>query len=145
MVLDWFMANPPSWAVKEPVDPLQAIVRHCAGGWPSHLLKKSVSSSLQPQMGLEKPQNQRIWCPIWGESGHQRSKRVPEGTRLMMPNACSVSSYRTILRARSPPATSRAPAPNANSDAPPVEGSSLAAALTVAPAKAEGLGDAVPY
>jgi hypothetical protein len=31
MLLDWFMANPPSWAVKEPVDPLQAIVRHCAG------------------------------------------------------------------------------------------------------------------
>src|SRR5215208_811946 len=41
---------------------------------------------------------------------------------------CSVSYYRTILRARRPPATSRAPAPSASSDAPPVLGSEPPAA-----------------
>ena len=37
------------------------------------LLKKSALSWLRPQIGLETPQNGRIWCPIWGESGHQGS------------------------------------------------------------------------
>ena len=34
----WAMANPPSWTVKEPVDPLQVIVKSLGGGWPSHLI-----------------------------------------------------------------------------------------------------------
>src|SRR5215208_5066342 len=46
---------------------------------------------------------------------------------------CSVSYYRTILRARRPPATSRAPAPSANSDAPPVLGSAPPAAAEAEP------------
>jgi hypothetical protein len=46
-------------------------------------------------------------------------------------------NYRTILRARSPPATSSAPAPRAISEAPPVSGSAAAPAAAVAPAEAE--------
>src|SRR5215208_4960350 len=41
--------------------------------------------------------------------------------------------YRTILRASRPPATSRAPAPNASSEAPPVEGSAPPAAADAEP------------
>src|SRR5215203_3919781 len=58
-------------------------------------------------------------------------KRVPEGTRLLkrsLKRYRPVSYYRTILRARRPPATSRAPAPSANSEAPPVGGSAPPAA-----------------
>src|SRR4029453_16501823 len=47
-----------------------------------------------------------------------------------------VSYCRTILRARRPPATSRAPAPSANNDAPPVLGSEPPAAAEAAEAEA---------
>src|SRR5215207_4657990 len=68
-------------------------------------------------------------------------KRAPEGTRLLkrsLKRYRPVSYYRTILRARRPPATNRAPAPSANSEAPPVGGSAPpAAAEAVPPAAAE--------
>src|SRR5215207_9992169 len=65
-------------------------------------------------------------------------KRVPEGTRLLkrsLKRYRPVSYYRTILRASRPPATSRAPAPSANSDAPPVGGSAPPAAAEAAEAE----------
>src|SRR5215207_176460 len=63
-------------------------------------------------------------------------KRVPEGTRLLkrsLKRYRPVSYYRTILRARRPPATNRAPAPSASSEAPPVGGSAPPAAAEAAP------------
>src|SRR5215204_5757629 len=45
-----------------------------------------------------------------------------------------LSGYQTVLRGRSPPATSRAPAPSASSDAPPVGGSVAALAEALAEA-----------
>ena len=50
-------------------------------------------------------------------------------------------TYRTILRARSPPATSKTPAPSAISEAPPVLGS-VAGADAVADAIADAVADA---
>jgi hypothetical protein len=57
--------------------------------------------------------------------GHEKAGPRRDPLLLMR---CSVSYCRTILRARRPPATSRAPAPSANSDAPPVLGSEPPAA-----------------
>src|SRR5215203_209008 len=63
-------------------------------------------------------------------------KRAPEGTRLLkrsLKRYRPVSYYRTILRARRPPATNRAPAPSANSEVPPVGGSAPPAAAEAVP------------
>src|SRR5215218_4548228 len=68
-------------------------------------------------------------------SRHEK-RRAPWGTRLL--KLCPVSSYRTILRARSPPATSSTPAPSAiapGTETPPVLGS--AEAEPPPPAEAE--------
>src|SRR5215217_2729371 len=37
------------------------------------LLKKSTLSRIGPQIGLQKPQKRRVWCPIWGENRYQGS------------------------------------------------------------------------
>src|SRR5215211_2018838 len=66
-------------------------------------------------------------------SRHEK-RRAPWGTRLL--KLCPVSSYRTILRARSPPATSSTPAPSAiapGTETPPVGGSAEADAEALPP------------
>src|SRR5215218_7547381 len=76
------------------------------------LLKKSASGWLRSQIGLETPQNRRIWCLIWDESVHRgsfstgwgvlRTSPVVNSAKFTAIQLAARPGYPYLTRARTP-------------------------------------------